>query len=339
MTAPPAAPLPIALIGAGRWAAAHRATFAGVGAELVGVATGSEASAERVRAEWRVPATTDLDTLLAGPAEAVIVASPNDLHASQTLRVLAAGKHVLVEKPLAITSGDADLVTAAAARSDRVVAVGHVMRCFGWVRAVRDLVVTGAIGRPRHLRLDLWRRPHRGGAGGWKGDPARLGAAVLEEPIHYLDLAAWLLGPPEEVWAWSSSRPGRAGLHEDLDVRLGFGDGRWALLTRSLAADGFTIDLRLAGDDGALRIWWRGTHDTDPAPVVGGVLHDGAGSRPLDLPTASGHAHDLARQTAAFVAAVRTGAAPAADVRAGRSAVILSLAVAASLARGGPVSV
>jgi myo-inositol 2-dehydrogenase / D-chiro-inositol 1-dehydrogenase len=332
-------PLRVGLVGAGRWAAAHRATLAAAGAELVGVVTGTAEGARRAAAAWDVSATTDLDALLAGPAEAIIVASPNDQHAPQALRALAAGKHVLVEKPMAITLADADRLVAAARSSDRVVAVGHVMRCFGWLDAARDLIDSGAIGRPRHLRLDLWRRPYRTGAGGWKTDPARLGSSVLEEPIHYLDLAAWLLGPPSTLLAWASSRPGREALHEDLDVRLGWPDGHWATLTRSIAADGFAIDLRLSGDEGALRAWWRGTHDADPHPEVGLVLHDAAGTRTVPVPAATGHAHDMVRQTRAFVAAVRTGTPPPADAEAGREAVRLSLAVETSLERGEAVPV
>ena len=332
-------PLRVGLVGAGRWAAAHRDSLAAAGAELVGVVTGTEDGARRAADAWGVPASTDLEALLAGPAEAVVVASPNDRHAPQALRALAAGKHVLVEKPMAITAADADRLVAAARASDRVVAVGHVMRCFGWVDGVRRLVDAGAIGRPRHLRLDLWRRPYRSGAGGWKADPARLGSSVLEEPIHYLDLAAWLLGPPTSLLAWASSRPGREPLHEDLDVRLELPDGRWATLTRSIAADGFAVDLRLSGDTGALRAWWRGSHDADPNPEVGLVLHDTQGTRSVPVPAATGHAHDMVRQTRAFVAAVRTGTAPPADVEAGREAVRLSLAVETSLARGEPVPV
>ncbi len=332
-------PLRVGLVGAGRWASAHQATLAAADAELVGVVTGTAEGARRATAAWSVPATTDLDALLAGPAEAVIIASPNDQHAPQALRALAAGKHVLVEKPMAITAADADRLVAAVRANHRVLAVGHVMRCFGWVDAVRHHVDAGTIGRPRHLRLDLWRRPYRSGAGGWKADPARLGSSVLEEPIHYLDLAAWLLGPPTTLLAWASSRPGREHLHEDLDVRLGFADDRWATLTRSIAADGFTVDLRLSGDAGALRAWWRGSHDADPAPDVGLVVHDAAGTRSVTLPSATGHAHDMVRQTRAFVRAVRSGGAPPADVEAGREAVRLSLAVETSLARSAPVPV
>jgi myo-inositol 2-dehydrogenase/D-chiro-inositol 1-dehydrogenase len=335
-------PLRVGLIGAGRWADAHRRTLQGAGAELVAVATGSEAGARRVRAEWGVPATTDLDALLAMDLEAVIVASPNDLHAAQARRALASGKHVLVEKPMALTLADADALVANARASGRVVAVGHAMRVFELFERVKGLLDAGRLGEPLHLGLDLWRRPHRAGAGGWKADPSRLGSSILEEPVHYLDLARWYLGDPTEVLAWASSRPGRAALWENLDVRLRLapaadGGDRWARVSRSIAAAGHRIDLTLVGSEASLRAHWAGAMDVDPEPDVRLVLHHAGGDEVQEVPRATGHAHDLVRQTRAFVRAVRTGTPVPATAEDGRAAVALCLAVEASLATGGVV--
>ena len=337
-------PLRVGLVGAGRWADAHRATLADAGAALVAVATGSEAGAARARATWGVPATTDLDALLAMDLEAVIVASPNDLHAAQARRALAAGKHVLVEKPMALTLGDADALVADACASSRVVAVGHVMRVFGLFERVKALLDAGRVGEPLHLGLDLWRRPHRAGAGGWKADPDRLGSSILEEPVHYLDLARWYLGDPTEVLAWASSRPGRGALHENLDVRLRLpaaadGGDRWARVTRSIAAAGYRIDLTLVGSEASLRAHWAGAMDQDPDPDVRLVLHHAGGDEAQNVPKATGHAHDLVRQTRAFVRAVRTGTPVPATAADGRAAVALCLAVEASLSSGAAVTV
>ncbi|MFN2321647.1 MAG: Gfo/Idh/MocA family protein [Trueperaceae bacterium] len=337
-------PLRVGLIGAGRWADVHRGTFHRAGATLVAVATGSEAGAARVRADWCVPATTDLDALLAMDVEAVIVASPNDLHAAQARRALAAGKHVLVEKPMALTLADADALVADARASARVVAVGHAMRVFQLFERVKRLLDAGRVGEPLHLGLDLWRRPHSAGAGGWKTDPTRLGSSILEEPVHYLDLARWYLGDPTEVLAWSSSRPGRAALHENLDVRLRFapaldGGDRWARVARSIAAAGHRIDLTLVGTDASLRGHWAGAMDRDPEPEVRLVLHHAGGDEVQDVPSATGHAHDLVRQTRAFVRAVQEGTPVPATAEDGRAAVALCLAVEASLASGAAVAV
>jgi myo-inositol 2-dehydrogenase / D-chiro-inositol 1-dehydrogenase len=334
----PDGPLGVALVGAGRWASAHRATLARANARLVAVATGTPASSARVGAAWAVPATTDLTALLGmAEVEAVIIASPNDCHASQALAALEAGKHVLVEKPMALDVASARRVAAAAAASERVLAVGLALRVFQFFAQVRTLLDAGTLGAPVHLALDLFRRPHRSGASGWKDDPARLGSPVLEEPIHYLDLARWYLGEIASVQAWAVSRPGRERFREQLDVRLLSEHGAVSLITRSIAAGGHSVDLRLIGECGALRATWRGSADVDPRPSVRLALHDARGSRVLPTTTATGHAHDLWRQTAAFVRAVRGGPAPPATAEDGVASVALSLAVERSLSEAAAV--
>jgi myo-inositol 2-dehydrogenase / D-chiro-inositol 1-dehydrogenase len=332
-------PLGVALIGAGRWAAVHRSTLPRAGARLVAVATGSDASRERVEREWGVFATTDLGALLERPeVEAVVIASPNDLHATQACAALEAGKHVLVEKPMALDVASAERVRRLAAHGDRVLAIGLEMRVFTLFERVKALLDEGTLGAPVHLALDLFRRPHRAGSGGWKQDPARLGSSVLEEPIHYLDLARWYLGEIATVQAWATSRPGREDLREQLDVRLESVHGAVANVTRSVAAGGHTVDLRVVGERGALRATWRGRMDVDPSPSVRLELHDAAGSRLLPVTAATGHAHDVWRQSAAFVRSVREGVPPRATARDGVVSVALCVAVERSLELGAPVA-
>lgn len=328
-------PLGVALIGAGRWAAVHRAALPRAGASLVAVATRSDASRARVEREWGVDATTDVPALLArSDVEAVIIASPNDLHAAQASAALAAGKHVLVEKPMALDVASAERVERDAARAGRVLAVGLEMRVFSLFERVKRLLDDGALGAPVHLGIDLFRRPHRAGADGWKHDPARRGSSVLEEPIHYLDLARWYLGDMASLRAWAVSRPGNEALREQLDVRLESERGAVANVTRSIAAGGHTVDLRLVGERGALRATWRGRMDLDPRPSVRLELHDASGSRVLPVTAATGHAHDVWRQTAAFVRSVREGIDPPATARDGVRSVALCEAVERSLGLG-----
>lgn len=327
----------VGLIGGGRWAGVHRNALQTAGAELSGVLVATAASRGRLRREWGVPVTTDPEEFLAWPMDGAIVCSPNHLHDEHAVRALDAGLHVLVEKPLATTLAGCDRILAAAERSGRVVAVGLEMRTFRLFERVRALLDDGAIGRPLHLALDLWRRPYRAGAGGWKADPAKLGSSILEEPIHYLDLARWYLGEPEGLQAWATSRSGREGLWECLDVRLAFATGAQALVTRSIAAWGHAVSLKLVGEEGSLWAEWRGRMDVDPEPRVGLVLHrggrDGA-TEAVAVPRETGHAFDVPRQTRAFLAAMAGEGRPAADGADGRAAVALSLAVERSLEEG-----
>ena len=326
----------VGLIGAGRWAEVHKQALTEVGATLKGVTVSSPASKERVEAEWGVPATTDLDTFLGWDTDAVIVVSPNYLHAEHAVAALNAGKHVLVEKPMATTLEDCERMLAAAERVGKTLAVGLEMRVFTLFAKVKALIEEGAVGRPLHLKLDLWRRPYRAGAGGWKTDPDKLGSAILEEPIHYLDLARWYfssVGEPVALQAWSNSRDGREMLNENLDVRLEFPQAS-ALVTRSIAAYGHHVDLKLVGETGALHAAWCGSMDLDRSPHVALTLHSDEETRGVDVPRSTGHAFDVPKQTAAFLAAVHEKTQPPATGEDGRASVALSLAAEASLRRG-----
>ncbi len=326
------AALRVGLIGGGRWAEVHRQALERLGVGVAGVLVRSVETAERLRSAWQVATTTELDAFLASGLDAVIVASPNYLHAEHAAAALDAGLHVLVEKPMAIDLAGCDRVLAAAERSGRVLAVGHEMRVFGWLEALRD--EASGLGRPVHLDLRLFRRPYRSGASGWKQDPAKLGSSVLEEPIHYLDLARWLLGEVREVQAWATSRPGREGLHENLDVRLRFDDGAEALVTRTIAGFEHHVACDLVAEGGAARARWDGRQDTDEAPSVALTVQDGEGVREVAVPQHSGHAFDVPRQTEAFLRAIVDGTPAAADGRDGRTAVALCLAVERSLRQG-----
>ena len=330
-------PVRIGLVGAGRWAEVHRRALAGSGAQLAGVLVRSAETRERVVADWRVEVTTEADTFFSWDFDAAIIASPNYLHAEHAVAALKAGKHVLIEKPMATTLADCDRILAAARAAGKVVAVGLEMRVFTLFERVKKLIDAGEIGAPLHLKLDLSRRPYRSGAGGWKTDPQKLGSPVLEEPIHYLDLARWYLGDPRELQAWANSRPGRESLWENLDVRLEFPGGARALITRSIAAYQHHLDLILIGENGALRATWDGLMDADPEPEVALTLHNDRGTTPLEISRHTGHAHDVPRQTRAFLAAIRQGTQPIVSARDGRVAVALCLAVEESLRSGSRV--
>jgi myo-inositol 2-dehydrogenase/D-chiro-inositol 1-dehydrogenase len=223
----------------------------------------------------------------------------------------------------------------AAEASGRVLAVGHEMRVFRLFEALR--VEAEGLGAPQHLDLRLFRRPYRSGASGWKQDPAKLGSSILEEPIHYLDLARWYLGEVAEVQAWAASRPGREHLYENLDVRVTFRNGAQALVTRTIAGFEHHVRCDLNAEQGAVRARWDGRQDADEDPSVALWVQDGDGIRSVPVPQRTGHAYDLPRQTAAFLRAVSEGTPVPAGGEDGRTAVALCLAVERSLREGSRV--
>jgi len=120
-------------------------------------------------------------------------------------------------------------------------------------------------------------------------------------------------------------------------IRLEFPGGARALITRSIAAYQHHLDLILIGENGALRATWDGLMDADPEPEVALTLHNDRGTTPLEISRHTGHAHDVPRQTRAFLAAIRQGTQPIVSARDGRVAVALCLAVEESLRSGSRV--
>lgn len=156
-------PVGVGLVGFGYWGAnLARNVVAAPNLTLVGVADPSES--QRAAALSAIPGTTtwsSIDELLREPrVEAVILAVPAAMHAELATRVLGAGRHVLVEKPLAMSPIDADALVRLAAAEDRVLMVGHTFLYSPPVRRLRELIDIGELGRVQYLysqRLSLGR--------------------------------------------------------------------------------------------------------------------------------------------------------------------------------------
>lgn len=121
---------------------------------LRAVASRSQATADAYAAEWRVPrALAPYDALLAAPdVDVVYIGLPNSLHAEWAIRAMEAGKHVLCEKPLALTVDDVDRIAAAAARTGRLAAEAFMYRHHPLTDAVIETVREGRLGDVRLVR-------------------------------------------------------------------------------------------------------------------------------------------------------------------------------------------
>lgn len=147
----------IAHVGYGYWGRNLARNFAELGA-LAAVVDENGAAAAEGAAKFGVAAMS-FDEAIAGPAiDGVSLASPAPLHASQATRALQAGKHVYVEKPLALDIGDAERVVALARAKGRKLMVGHLLQYHPVFAALRDMVRAGELGALRYAysnRLSL----------------------------------------------------------------------------------------------------------------------------------------------------------------------------------------
>lgn len=179
-----------------------------VGARLVAVCGRDEARTAAFAGLYGVRPTTSLPEALAAPDVGVVVlCTPHPLHAAAAELAAAAGKHVLVEKPLALTVRDADRMIGAARRAGVKLGVISQRRLYEPVQRVRQAVLDGKLGRPVLGTLSLlgWRGPEYYAMDSWRGTWHGEGGGVLvNQAVHQLDLLQWLMGPLREVsgiWA------------------------------------------------------------------------------------------------------------------------------------------
>lgn len=140
-------------------------------------------------------AATVADALARPDVDIAVVATTNDALAPTTIAALAAGKHVIVEKPAARSVKEADTIIAAAAAARRLVRVGFNHRYHPALQQARRLVDSGAVGPLMFIR---GRYGHGGRIGydrEWRADPARSGGGeLIDQGVHLIDLSRWFLG-------------------------------------------------------------------------------------------------------------------------------------------------
>ena len=265
---------------------------------------------------------TSVQALLADPAvNAVYISTTNELHKMQTLAAAAAGKHVLCEKPLALSVGDAREMVAACAKAGVVMGTNHHLRNAATHKKIRELIQSGAIGRPLYARVfhAVYLPPH---LQGWRLSKPTSGAGViLDITVHDADTLRFILGAePIEAIALSQ----QAGMaHGNLE------DGVMAVLhfdndTVAQLHDAFTIKfagtgLEVHGTEGSI----IGRDVMTQRPIGTVTLRNAQGESELPLD----HENLYLRAVRAFVAAMRGQGKPSATGEDGVRSLATALAV------------
>jgi predicted dehydrogenase len=201
---PDLAPLRIGLIGCGGISEAYlRAAQRIEGVAITALADIDLEAAQHRADEFQIPvALGSAAELLERELDAVIIAVPPKWHADIFKASLAAGKHVLVEKPLGLDLAEADAMAAWAAASDRIVGVGLVHRYLPFYRVIRDLIHASSLGAIRQIRVRTGRDIYTDSRfidpattrGGWLTDPAIAGGGILmSSAIHLFSVCSFLL--------------------------------------------------------------------------------------------------------------------------------------------------
>lgn len=296
------------VIGVGHLGQHHARHYATLpGAILVGVFDAEASRAKLIADRHGVQAWTDLNDLLKN-VEIVSVAAPTSVHFEATKACLEAGKHVLVEKPIAVTSAEAQELVALAARRGCLLQVGHSERFNPIMQRMRPY-----IDRPAFIEC------HRLSAFGERGTDVDV---VLDLMIHDLDLVlSFNPGPVEEVRA-----AGVPVLSSNIDIanaRIAFASGCVANLTASRVSTNKMRRLRVFQRDRYVSI------DFQARQAVVSRRTQGSGSRPtIDVePHHAGDEEPLRLELDSFIQAVVTGSRPVVSGEDGEAALNLATRV------------
>jgi myo-inositol 2-dehydrogenase/D-chiro-inositol 1-dehydrogenase len=207
---------------------------------------------------------------------------------------------------------------------------------------VKRRIDQGVIGTPRYVLVELSRKPYRLGAGGWRYDGERVGSWVLEEPIHFFDLARWYLsgeGDPISVHAAANSiDPSRPHLHDNFSAIMKYESGAYAVVSQTLAAFEHHQTVKVAGTKGAIWAAWSGAKDRTLEPSFSLRVFDGKEVEEVKMAQKSGEVFELREEIAMCVRCIHDGTAPIATGRDGLWSTALCLAAEQSVETGKTVN-
>lgn len=249
--------------------------------DLVAACSPVESEREHTRRELGVERLySDFDAFIADPGlDAVVLVTPTSLHAEQTIAALRAGKHVFVEKPLALNVEDCERVVAVAAEHPAQVAmVGFVRRFDPSYQNAQAVIEAGEIGRPFLVRSQTCDRNDPDGF--FVRFSATSGGIFMDCSVHDIDLARWMLGRPRALRAFATGtiamHPGLAE-HGDVDNGLAIvefeGGARAVFYASRTLAHGHETTTEVIGTAGKLLVGEHAARDRVVRSDALGVRH------------------------------------------------------------------
>ena len=326
----------VGILGSGFMGRTHARAYAKIkGVEVAAISSRHLEKAETLANEIGGRATTDNLAIIDDPSiDAISNTLPTHLHAQHTIAALKAGKHVLLEKPFALTAVDCDGMIAAQKDSGKVLLVAHVLRFWGDYVSLVDFVQSGKIGKP--LAAVATRLSQLPGWADWLLNPAWSGGAVLDLCVHDFDVLNWIFGAPNSVYA--RGRELKPGLWNNIHAVVDYGDSEGFVEGSEFMPEGypFTAALKVLCEGGVVEFMFR----------AGGVSVEMGGANSLvvyepgksyALEAKPGDAYE--NQASYFVDCVRSGRMPIAGTTAqARLAVLCAEGARRSLETGAVVA-
>jgi UDP-N-acetyl-2-amino-2-deoxyglucuronate dehydrogenase len=305
----------VGIVGAGGISDTHVRAARGIaGVEVVAVHGSNRLKTLALAESVGAAVYPDFGEFLSHPMDVVAIGSPSGLHAEQAIAAVRRGLHVIVEKPLDITTGKVDALLAEAESRGVQVGVFFQERLAPEVGAVKRAIDGGKIGQPLFASGSVrwYRPPEYYSSSRWRGTWALDGGgALMNQGIHTVDLLVWLLGPVARVSARTATRLHAIEVEDTALALLEFESGAWGTIEATTAAyPGFPRRIEITGTKGSL------VHEDPPRAAA---VADAAPHR---------------RVLQDFIDAVRTGRRPACDGREGRRSVAVVEAIYRSARSG-----
>ena len=335
-------PIHFGLIGCGRVAPRHAQSFAELAdARLVAVADVIESRAQRFAKEHRAEAYGDYRRLLdRRDINAVSICTPSGMHAAIAIEAMQAGKHVIVEKPMAMNLRDADRMIATAEATGVQLCVILQNRYNPPMQDLRRVVDEGKLGRLLLGNATVrWYRPQEYYEDGWHGTWAMDGGALMNQSIHHIDALQWLMGDVESVFAYTATLAHRMEAEDVGVVVLRFKSGALGTIEGSTVTypENLEGSVALFGERGSVKVGGTALNRKVIWKIEGELEHERESLTrdQVDPPSVYGTSHK--HVIADMLAAIRENRAPRTNGRGARKSVALVLAIYESARTGKPV--
>jgi predicted dehydrogenase len=323
----------VGIVGVGFMGITHAAGWAATRATLAGFVAPAPDKAQVMAEQYDAQVYPDFEAMLA-EVDVVDICTPTHLHYEMTLKAAAAGKHIICEKPLARTLAQGQEMIAACRSAGVKLLVAHVVRFFPEYAQAKTLVARGEIGQPAVIRLTRGTFRPKKATDNWFVDFDKSGGMMLDLMVHDFDVARWIAGEVEMVFAKNIS-----SAHPNAPVDYGLAilkhrsgaishvEGSWAYPPPL-----FRTRFEMAGSDGWLHF------DSGQTAAIRLHLHQQKNDTPdVPLPSSPLLESPYTTQIKAFHEHLTNDAPIPVSAADGLAALQIALAASESAQRGVPV--
>ncbi len=322
------------ILGCGMISSAHADSIKAIpDAELVGVFDMSPDRCRNFAHTYGVKAYASMDALLSdSDVDAVCICTPSGFHADNALRVIEAGKHVLIEKPLALNVDDCDRLIEAAAKYGVKASVMSQLRFAETTQMMKSLVDNGNLGRivTADILMKYYRSPEYFAESPWRGTWKHDGGgALMNQGIHGIDLLLYIMGKANSVYGMARTLRHSIEVEDTASAVVEFENGALGVIQGTTSVSpGYPRVLTISGTNGTVGItenrfteWSIDGKEIPEGIQLGGEIRSGA-RNPTDISSA-GHR----MQIEDFMDAIRNDREPMITLADGRRTIEMITAI------------